>query len=128
MKYIGAHVSASGGVENAPLNAEAIGATAFALFTKNQRQWAAKPLTTESIDEFKANCEKFNYTSAQILPHDSYLINLGHPETEGLEKYEIYQKMLDGKDAETFEKDAKKKFIEEPGQMKLLIVVDKLLT
>ena len=86
MKYIGAHVSASGGVENAPLNAEAIGATAFALFTKNQRQWAAKPLTTESIDAFKVNCEKFNYTSAQILPHDSYLINLGHPETEGLEK------------------------------------------
>jgi deoxyribonuclease-4 len=86
MKYIGAHVSASGGVENAPLNAEAIGATAFALFTKNQRQWQAKPLTAESIDSFKTNCEKIGYTPDQILPHDSYLINLGHPETEGLEK------------------------------------------
>lgn len=86
MKYIGAHVSAAGGVENAPLNADSIGATAFALFTKNQRQWKAKPLTNESIDAFKANCEKCNYTPEQILPHDSYLINLGHPESEGIEK------------------------------------------
>ena len=68
MKYFGAHVSASGGVDNAPRNAREIGATAFALFTKNQRQWVAKPL------------------AAQILPHDSYLINLGHPDPEGLEK------------------------------------------
>ena len=45
MKYFGAHVSASGGADNAPANAHAIGATAFALFTKNQRQWVAKPLT-----------------------------------------------------------------------------------
>ena len=44
MKYIGAHVSARGGVENAPLNALEIGAHAFALFTKNQRQWKTKPL------------------------------------------------------------------------------------
>jgi len=86
MKYIGAHVSASGGVENAPLNAEAIGATAFALFTKNQRQWEAAPLTSASIDAFKSNCEKCGYKPEQILPHDSYLINLGHPEPEGLEK------------------------------------------
>jgi deoxyribonuclease-4 len=86
MKYIGAHVSASGGVENAPVNAHSIGATAFALFTKNQRQWKSAPLTKQSIKLFKENCEKFGYTSAQILPHDSYLINLGHPEEEGLEK------------------------------------------
>ena len=85
-KYIGAHVSASGGVEIAPVNAHEIGANAFALFTKNQRQWVAKPLTEESIREFKGNCEKFSFDARYILPHDSYLINLGHPEEEGLEK------------------------------------------
>lgn len=86
MKYIGAHVSASGGVENAPVNAHAIGAKAFALFTKNQRQWVSKPLTSKSIDQFKANCEKYGYQPHQILPHDSYLINLGHPDPAALEK------------------------------------------
>ncbi len=86
MKYIGAHVSISGGVENAPLNAAAIGARAFALFTKNQRQWKAKPLTEASIAAFRENCDKHGYTPAQILPHDSYLINLGHPEPEALAK------------------------------------------
>lgn len=86
MKYIGAHVSAAGGVENAPANAYAIGATAFALFTKNQRQWVAAPLTAAQIDAFRAACEKYGYRPEQILPHDSYLINLGHPEGEALEK------------------------------------------
>lgn len=86
MKFIGAHVSASGGVEAAPVNAREIGANAFALFTKNQRQWVAKPLTEESIFSFKENCEKYDFDSRYILPHDSYLINLGHPEEEGLEK------------------------------------------
>ena len=86
MKYIGAHVSASGGVENAPLNAHAIGATAFALFTKNQRQWVAQPLSERSIALFKERCAEFGYTAKQILPHDSYLINLGSPDSEGLEK------------------------------------------
>ena len=86
MKYIGAHVSASGGVENAPVNAHEIGANAFALFTKNQRQWVSKPLTEESIRLFKENCEKYNFKPEYILPHDSYLINLGHPETDALEK------------------------------------------
>ena len=86
MKYIGAHVSAAGGVENAPENAHKIGATAFAVFTKNQRQWTAKPLSPESIAAFKANCEKYGYQPHQILPHDSYLINLGHPEPELLQK------------------------------------------
>ncbi|HQE55350.1 deoxyribonuclease IV, partial [Tenuifilum sp.] len=86
MKFIGAHVSAAGGVENAPVNAHSIGATAFALFTKNQRQWEAPPLTQKSIDTFKANCEKYGYTPSQILPHDSYLINLGNPDRDALEK------------------------------------------
>ena len=86
MKYIGAHVSASGGVENAPLNAHAIGATAFALFTKNQRQWVAPPLSERSIALFKERSAEFGYTAKQILPHDSYLINLGSPDSESLEK------------------------------------------
>ncbi len=86
MKYVGAHVSAAGGVENAPINAQKIGATAFALFTKNQRQWKAKPFTDKQIDAFKENCAAAGYTKAQILPHDSYLINLGHPEKEALQK------------------------------------------
>jgi len=86
MKYVGAHVSASGGVENAPVNANAIGAKAFALFTKNQRQWKSAPLTKENIKKFRENCEKLDFKPFQVLPHDSYLINLGHPTQEGLEK------------------------------------------
>lgn len=86
MKYTGAHISASGGVENAPLNAHNIGATAFAFFTKNQRQWVASPLSKASIELFKKRCLEYGFKPAQILPHDGYLINLGHPEIEGLEK------------------------------------------
>ncbi|MBV2092797.1 MAG: deoxyribonuclease IV [Candidatus Thiodiazotropha sp. (ex Ctena orbiculata)] len=86
MKYVGAHVSASGGVQNAPLNAKEIGAKAFALFTKNQRQWRAKPLTEDAIEMFQSNLSEVGIESRHVLPHDSYLINLGHPESEGLEK------------------------------------------
>lgn len=86
MKYIGAHVSASGGVENAPLNAMAIGANAFALFTKNQRQWVSAPLTARSIELFKENCRKGGFLPEYILPHDSYLINLGNPDEEAVQK------------------------------------------
>jgi len=86
MKFIGAHVSTSGGVENAPLNAKKIGAKAFAMFTKNQRQWVAKPLTTKSIDNFKRNLEEVGIEPKYILPHDSYLINLGSPDREKLQK------------------------------------------
>ncbi len=86
MKYIGAHVSAAGGVENAPVNAHKIGAKAFGMFTKNQRQWVAKPLEEKSIHSFKENCEKYDYKPLHILPHDSYLINLGNPEKEPLQK------------------------------------------
>ncbi|MDH5465034.1 MAG: deoxyribonuclease IV, partial [Thiovulaceae bacterium] len=86
MKYIGAHVSAAGGVFNAPQNAQAIGATAFALFTKNQRQWVAKDLETETIDKFKRALDDSGILPKHVLPHDSYLINLGHPELEKREK------------------------------------------
>lgn len=86
MKFVGAHVSASGGVDNAPLNAIKIGAKAFALFTKNQRQWVAKPLEKTMVASFKANLEASGILPKHVLPHDSYLINLGHPEIEKLEK------------------------------------------
>ncbi len=86
MKFIGAHISTSGGVENAIGNALNINANAFALFTKNQRQWVAPPLSKSSIEKFKQGCEKHHFTPSQILPHDSYLINLGHPTDDGFEK------------------------------------------
>lgn len=89
MKYFGAHVSAAGGPENAPLNARRIGATGFALFTKNQRQWQAPPLGAAQIEAFRRNCEEAGYAPQSILPHDSYLINLGHPDQEGLEKSRV---------------------------------------
>lgn len=84
--FVGAHVSAAGGVDQAPLRAKEIGANAFALFTKNQRQWKAKPLEAKVIVDFKRKCVALGFTDQQIVPHDSYLINLGHPEAEGLEK------------------------------------------
>ena len=86
MKYIGAHVSSSGGVENAPLHAKEIGAKAFALFTRNQRQWRSSPLSAKSITLFKERCAEFGFAPEHILPHDSYLINLGNPDAEGLTK------------------------------------------
>lgn len=86
MKFVGAHVSASGGVFNAPLNATKIGAKAFALFTKNQRQWDAKPLEKEDIDKFKVALEKAQILPKHVLPHDSYLINLGHHDVEQRQK------------------------------------------
>ena len=86
MKHIGAHVSASGGVENAPLNATAIGADAFALFTKNQRQWVSAPLSEKSIRLFKERCQEGSFDPRYILPHDSYLINLGNPDEEAEQK------------------------------------------
>jgi len=86
VKFIGAHVSASGGVEYTPERATYIGAKAFALFTKNQRQWVAKPLSEENISRFKARLAEAGIEPKHVLPHDSYLINLGHPEAEGLQK------------------------------------------
>jgi deoxyribonuclease-4 len=86
LKYVGAHVSAAGGVENAVINAKKIGANGFALFTKNQRQWFAKPLSEKNISKFKEYMKEHNFTPEAVLPHDSYLINLGHPEEEKREK------------------------------------------
>lgn len=89
MKLIGAHVSASNGVSQAPINAQAIGADAFALFTRNPSRWESKPISNKEAEMFKENCEKYGYTPDKILPHDSYLINLGAPEAEKLEKSRV---------------------------------------
>lgn len=86
MKYIGAHVSTAGGVENAPLNAHAIGAKAFALFTRNERQWRSAPLSDNSIALFKSRLQTLGFQPRHVLPHDSFLINLGHPQAESLAK------------------------------------------
>jgi len=85
-KFVGAHVSTSGGVQNAPINAMAIGARAFALFTKNQKRWVAKPFDTKTLDAWFKNLQESKIEPKHILPHDSYLINLGHPEEEKLQK------------------------------------------
>ncbi len=86
MKYIGAHVSVAGGPQKGPLNAKEIGAKAFAMFTKSQRQWKAKPLKEKDIADFKKYCADFGYTPEHILPHDGYLINLGNPDPEKRKK------------------------------------------
>ncbi|PLK58812.1 deoxyribonuclease IV [Candidatus Palibaumannia cicadellinicola] len=85
-KFIGAHVSTTGGVDKAITRAHALQATAFAMFTKNQRQWKAAALTRKTIESFRAACAEYHYTTKQILPHDSYLINLSHPVRDELEK------------------------------------------
>jgi deoxyribonuclease-4 len=82
MKYIGPHVSTSGGVQNAPLNAFALEATAFGMFTKNQRQWSAPSYDDSTIVTFKQNLKDKNYAPNRVLAHDSYLINLGNPTPE----------------------------------------------
>lgn len=124
MKYFGAHVSASGGVENAVRNAKDIGATAFALFTKNQRQWLAPELTPSQIDIFKQAMAEAGYSAAQVLPHDSYLINLGHPDEDGLEKSresffeEMHRCELLGLDRLNFHPGSHLKRIDEEGSLK----------
>ncbi len=86
MKFVGAHVSAAGGVENAPVRAAEIEASAFALFTKNQKRWVSPPLTEESIKAFKENLAESGISPDHVLPHDSYLINLGNPDPEKRKK------------------------------------------
>ncbi len=85
MKYIGAHVPVEKGVSNAPVNAHAIGAKAFSLFTRNPSRWKSKPITEEEAQKFRDRCEEFGYSPSHILPHDSFLINLGSPDPDKLE-------------------------------------------
>lgn len=86
MKLVGPHVSISGGVQNAPLNAASLGATAFGMFTKNQRRWDAAPFDQKTIDSFKKNLADNSFRPSDVLVHDSYLINIGHPQKESREK------------------------------------------
>ncbi len=84
MKYVGAHVSVAGGVEEAPLNAKEIGAKSFALFTGSSSRWSSKMPTDEQSDLFKKRCSEFGYSPELILPHDNFLINLGSPDSRKL--------------------------------------------
>jgi deoxyribonuclease-4 len=124
MKYFGAHVSASGGVENAVRNAQEIGATAFALFTKNQRQWLAPALSEAQITTFRNAMEQAGFSAAHVLPHDSYLINLGHPDEDGLEKSresffeEMHRCELLGLDRLNFHPGSHLKRIDDEGSLK----------
>ncbi len=127
MKYFGAHVSASGGIENAVRNAQLIGANAFALFTKNQRQWSAPALTPEQIETFRRAMSEAGFTAQQVLPHDSYLINLGHPDKEGLDKSRdaFFEEMerceLLGLDRLNFHPGSHLKRISEEGSLQLIV-------
>ncbi|CAL4319763.1 Endonuclease 4 [Buchnera aphidicola (Protaphis terricola)] len=86
MRYIGAHVSASGGLENSVIRAFQLKSTAFSLFIKNQLQWNVAPLSQININNFRKACIKYNFLFDKILPHGSYLINLGHPDDDLLKK------------------------------------------
>lgn len=86
MKYVGAHVSMSDGIGNTPVKAHEIGAKAFALFTRQPQRWKSSPLKATDIEAFKANCQQYGYSADYILPHDSFLINLGAPDAEKLAK------------------------------------------
>ncbi|KAF9818968.1 hypothetical protein IEO21_02382 [Rhodonia placenta] len=90
---IGPHVSAAGGVENTIINAAKVGANAFALFVKSQRKWTSSALTEHSISSFKSRMKAFGYSPSHILPHGSYLVNLGNPDSDKREK--SYQCFLD---------------------------------
>ncbi|VFP78072.1 Endonuclease 4 [Buchnera aphidicola (Cinara cuneomaculata)] len=80
MTYIGAHVSSQGGVEKSILRAHQLGATAFSLFLNNPLRWNHSSLTNKIVNNFHKNCKIYGYSSLQILPHSSFLINLGHPD------------------------------------------------
>ena len=83
-KFIGAHVSAEGGPQLAPLAAAEIGAKAFALFTGFSNRWSSKPISDEVAESFRINCEDNGFTPEVILPHDNFLINLGSPDSQKL--------------------------------------------
>lgn len=90
MSLVGAHVSASGGVFEAVTRSAAIKGTAFALFLKNEKRWTSKPYDQNTIDQFHERCKETGYNSMKdILPHGSYLINLGNHDAESREKSEV---------------------------------------
>ena len=80
MKYIGAHVSVVGGVANAPLRASETGMKSFALFTRNPSRWKSAAISPKEAENFRERCATLGYDPRFILPHDSFLINLGSPD------------------------------------------------
>ncbi len=82
--WIGAHTSAAGGVHNALYEGKEIGATAIQLFTRNQRQWNAKPMEPDEIALWQKALDETGI--GEVMSHDSYLINLGSPNPESLLK------------------------------------------
>lgn len=84
MKYIGAHVSTQGGVAATPALASGLGAKAFALFTRNPSRWKSPVIPDSEAALFRENCAKYGYVPDFILPHDSFLINLGSPDAQKL--------------------------------------------
>ncbi|XP_019641285.1 PREDICTED: uncharacterized protein LOC109482868 [Branchiostoma belcheri] len=85
-KFVGAHVSITGGIQNAVENAVDINARAFGLFLRSQRQWACKPMEESAARLFREACQKQGFSPNQILPHGSYLLNCGAPNPETLRK------------------------------------------
>lgn len=81
---IGAHTSIAGGVHHALLEGDAIGATTVQIFTSNQRQWKGKPISQEEVDLWFKTIKETGL--CKIMSHSSYLINLGSPNPEGLQK------------------------------------------
>ena len=82
--WIGAHTSAAGGAHNALYEGQQIGATAIQLFTSNQKQWHGREISGEEIDLWKKAIDETGIE--KVMSHDSYLINLGSPDTILLEK------------------------------------------
>lgn len=80
MIHIGAHVSIAGGVQTAPGRAMDLNATALGLFTKNQRQWASRPLTKDEIAGFREGLGRTGIAPEHVVIHASYLINIGNPD------------------------------------------------
>ena len=85
-KFVGAHVSISGGLHNAVSEALEIGAKAFGLFLRSQRQWVSKPLEDKAAERFRNACAEAQFSPHAILPHGIYLMNCGSPEEETLAK------------------------------------------
>lgn len=84
MKYIGAHVSTDGGVASAPVHAAQLGAKAFAIFTRNPSRWKSKEISGADAEAFRRNCQELGFLPKFVLPHDSFLINLGSPDNAKL--------------------------------------------
>lgn len=76
---LGAHMSIAGGVDQALCRGATIGCEAIAMFTKNNNQWRAKPLTQEDADRFRNALIETGIRP--VVAHTSYLINLGSPNT-----------------------------------------------